>query len=59
LTKLMSKVSLYELYLHKNTKIYLRLNRIKVHNGELAKQYQVSLALTRKGCPAKVDVTYL
>jgi len=29
-----------------------------VHNGELAKQYQVSLASTRKECPSKLGITY-
>jgi len=29
-----------------------------MHNGELAKKYQVS-PLTRKGCPTKLGVMYL
>jgi len=29
-----------------------------MHNGELAKKYQVS-PLTRKDCPTKLDVMYL
>jgi len=30
-----------------------------MHNGELAKKYQVSPALTRKECPATLGGTYL
>jgi len=29
-----------------------------MHNGELAKKYQVS-SVTRKECPTKLDVMYL
>jgi len=32
---------------------------MKMHNGELAKKFQVSPALTRKECLAKPGVTYL
>jgi len=32
---------------------------MKMHNGELAKKYQVSPALTRKECLAKPGFTYL
>jgi len=31
---------------------------MKMHNGELAKKYQVSLS-TRKECPTKLGVMYL
>jgi len=30
-----------------------------MHNGELARKYQVSPALTRKESPAKLGVTYM
>jgi len=41
--KLMSKVPFSELYLHKDTKIYLRLNRNQTAQRWIGKKYQVNL----------------
>jgi len=52
----MSKVSFEEFYLHKETKIYLRLNQNA--QWRIGKKYQVSPS-TRKECLTKLGVMYL
>ena len=51
------KSFILDLYMHNDTKIYLRLNRNQNEQRWIGKWYHVSPEITRKECPAKLGVT--
>ena len=51
------KSFILEVYMHNDTKLYLRLNRNQNEQQWIGKWYHVSPEITRNACPAKLGVT--